>query len=636
MKSSEITPRGPETPPVSARASALEAFAEVGAALQAAAAIDEVLRVIARKARALVSVERCSIYLREDGSDLFRGCVSEGGTRDRGAYVRRSLAGVPADGLTCEVLSTRAPVIVADAHNDKRMIRSNARFWNIRSMLAVPMVFRDSVIGMLYLDDIGRPHHFEPADGEVVAVFAQLAAATVNHERLRTELCGKLDAAERRVNTLRRAAAIEERLTEYVLAGAALGELLAAVAEVHGKPCAVYDTEHRRLALGSPPEAAPGTAPQLLEPPALHSAEVADALAKGGTGRAFVVPPLHESGIRPRHLVAPIVIDGQLWGRLVMMEHRTRFSAADTLTLRHTATLVALLASSERRAVEADWDGGASLAAELLTGAADAATIERRAARLGVALSAPRVIAVFGTRMPEAEPSDFRAIASLFRELAPELKVHATTLGMSVGALIELPDETDPDGFPEHAKQLVAAVCTASGGELVAGISSVCTDHAIYPEAFAEARQVLDCIRRYGGPRGPSVFSGRDLGLGRVFLASADPEAITKFATATFGAIVEDPNKRDLLATLSLFFEHMANIRTCAVRLGVHENTIRYRLARLEELTGLAITHDPDAQLGARLSLLVLRLNGRLAAADLGEEQAAESRRGLKLVGAAS
>jgi PucR C-terminal helix-turn-helix domain len=59
----------------------------------------------------------------------------------------------------------------------------------------------------------------------------------------------------------------------------------------------------------------------------------------------------------------------------------------------------------------------------------------------------------------------------------------------------------------------------------------------------------------------------------------------------------------------------MASIRRCALRLHVHENTIRYRLSRVEELTGLAVTHDPDAQLGARLSLLVLMLQGRLPVA---------------------
>jgi GAF domain-containing protein len=635
MKPSETAASPDDAAAASAKARALEAFAAVGGALEAATGIDDILRVIARKARALVGVERCSIYLRDDAAGLFRGRVSEGGNRELGAYVKRSLAGMPTDGMTCELLRTRQPVIIADAQNDPRMIRSNTRFWNIRSMLAVPMVFGDKVIGVIYLDEVERPHHFDEADAKVVSVFAKLAAVAVSHERMREELCGKLEVAERRVKLLRRAAAIEERLSEFILAGAALGELLTAVAEAHGKPCAVYDVEHRRLGVACPPEAQAGTVPQLLEPPAVHSPDVAEALAKGATSRAFVVPPLHESGISHRHLVAPIIIDGQLWGRLVMMEHRTRFTAADTLTLRRTATLVALQASAERRAVEADWDGGASLAAELLTGAADPVTLERRAARLAVDLDAPRVVAVFGSRSPSADPSDFRAIASLFRKLAPEINVHAATLGKSVGALVEMPGDSSPKSFPDDVRQLVTAICAASDGELVAGVSSLQTAHARYPEALAEARQVLDCIRRYGGDRGPTAFSAHDLGLGRVFLATADPAAVTKFAISTFGALVEDPNKRDLLETLRLFFENMASIRMCAVRLGVHENTIRYRIARLEELTGLAITHDPDAQLGARLSMLVLTLNGSLPVGDPGADQSVGSSQELKLVGAA-
>ena len=97
------------------------------------------------------------------------------------------------------------------------------------------------------------------------------------------------------------------------------------------------------------------------------------------------------------------------------------------------------------------------------------------------------------------------------------------------------------------------------------------------------------------------------------------------FADSSFGDLVRDPSKKHLLATLGCLFDNMGSIRRCALRLGVHENTIRYRLTRIEELTGLSITHDPDAQLGARLALLVLMLQGKVCA---------EARRGRR-VGAA-
>jgi hypothetical protein len=79
----------------------------------------------------------------------------------------------------------------------------------------------------------------------------------------------------------------------------------------------------------------------------------------------------------------------------------------------------------------------------------------------------------------------------------------------------------------------------------------------------------------------------------------------------------------------------MGSIRGSAAALDVHENTIRYRLSRVEELTGLAIMHDPDAQLRARLSLLVLMLKGRLPSGLNAAPAAASERPALEVVDAA-
>ena len=72
-----------------------------------------------------------------------------------------------------------------------------------------------------------------------------------------------------------------------------------------------------------------------------------------------------------RYVIAPIIVGAETWGRLVVMEHKSRFVGGDMLTLRRAATLIALQVSTERQAVEADWNAGASLAAELLGGCCD-------------------------------------------------------------------------------------------------------------------------------------------------------------------------------------------------------------------------------------------------------------------------
>jgi DNA-binding PucR family transcriptional regulator len=66
----------------------------------------------------------------------------------------------------------------------------------------------------------------------------------------------------------------------------------------------------------------------------------------------------------------------------------------------------------------------------------------------------------------------------------------------------------------------------------------------------------------------------------------------------------------DLLQTLRVFFDSSRSVRRSAERLGVHENTIRYRLARVEEHTGLAVASSSEDQLTMQLALLILRLIG--------------------------
>jgi len=598
---------------------AFAAFSQVAAAVGHSAVIDDLLHVVAREVSSLVGVGRCSIHLRDEAAGVFRGCVGQSGDASLDHDIKRSLAGVPADGMTLELLQTRRPVIIANALDDPRTVKATVRFWKIRSIMAVPMIFAEEVVGVIFLDEVNRPHLFTEEDADIATVFGSLAAVAIMHAQSQTELRTQLDAAQRQLKSLRRAAAVDERLSDLVLESRPLQELLDTLADLLGKPCAVFDPAGARLATAVPPGTADGIAPRLLEPEIAGQSEVRDALAVHAGSRAFVIGPLPGAGVRHRHVVAPVLLGSEVWGRLVVMEHKTRFTGGDMVTLRRAATLIALQVSTERKAIEADWNAGSSLAAELLGGCADPVVVQRRADRLGVRLDAPRVVMLIGSRSGgEDDVPDFRAVAAAFRRAAPELTVHATAVSGAVAALIELPADADPATFTFDHRATLEAVrrLLHPVQHLVAGISAVHADRDGYRAAYREARQVVDCIRRFSPKSGPAMFSADELGSGRLFLATSDADLVSSFAEETFGRLVDDPSKADLLRTLCSFFDNMASIRRSAAGLGLHENTIRYRLSRIEEVTGLAVTHDPDAQLRARLSLLVLLLQGRLPTDD--------------------
>lgn len=595
---------------------AVAAFGRVATATADVAGVDDLLHLVAREISGLVGVERCSIHLRDETGDVFRGCVGQDGDACLDEDIKRSLAGVPADGITRELLETRRPVIISNARDDPRTVKSTVRFWKIRSIMAVPMILADEVVGVIFLDDENRSHQFTDADADIAVVFANLAAAPVVHVQAQLELRSQLEATQCKVKALRRATAVDERLSEVVVDGRPLQDLLDTLAELLGKPCAVFGASGERLVTASPPgAAADGIAPRLLEPEFTSRPAVREALAAHEGSRAFVVGPLPAAGVLHRHVVAPVLVGSELWGRLVVMEHKTRFVGGDIVTLRRAAVLIALHVSGERRALEADWNAGSSLAGELLSGCSDPDELRRRADRLGVRLDAPRAVMLIGPRSGSDEDvPDFRAVAAAFQRVAPELTVLVTAVSGAVAALAEVPAEADHATFVADCRSTLEDVRSLvhPRGKLVAGISTVQADPEGYVAGFREARQVLDCIRRLSREGGPAIFTADELGAGRVFLATSDVALVTTFAEETLGELVADSSKSDLLTTLRCFFENMGSIRRSADCLGVHENTIRYRLTRIEDVTGLAVMRDPDAQLRARLSLLSLLLQGRL------------------------
>jgi DNA-binding PucR family transcriptional regulator len=110
------------------------------------------------------------------------------------------------------------------------------------------------------------------------------------------------------------------------------------------------------------------------------------------------------------------------------------------------------------------------------------------------------------------------------------------------------------------------------------------------------------------------VLAADDLGPGRLFVANGPAGAIDRFVDDVIGPLLTgDDGMADLLRTLHVLYDTGRSVRLSAARLGIHENTVRYRLARIHALTGLDVASDAGDQLTVQMSLLVLRLQGHTA-----------------------
>jgi GAF domain-containing protein len=575
---------------------AIQAFSDVAAALNDAQDQSTLLHLIARKICELAGASRCSVYLRDEETGLYRGQVGHA-DHDIDADVRRLTAGIPADLFTQEIVESRKPVHLRDAQHDPRPIHSTMRSWGVRSMVGVPMVLRDEVIGIIYLDSADAPRTFTDADVAIAAVFAELAAVVISQAQMNAKLRESFGTVARQNDILRRVAALDDRLTNLVLQGANVREVVQAVADLTGKSCALYDGGFQRLASAVPPGDESFVAPRLLEPEFLGHPDVVAALDEIDPVRTTVVGPIARAGLLHRYLVAPVTIRGERWGTLVVMAHTARFGPLDQRICRRASTMIALDLSAERRIMASEWDAEATLISGLMDPARPRDDVRRRADFLGVVLDQPHVVALLARH--SGPPLEVRAVREAFGG-----KVLCGGTADGVAVLIHGTDVAAARAHVEAAR--------AQLGEPLAAISVPCRDGDAYPRAYAQTRQVLQCIRAFHGPGSTRVLAADELGAGRLLLMGADATEADRFVDETLRDMLADSGAPDLLLTLVRFFEDQRSVRRVASHLDVHENTVRYRLAKIEELTGLPVRTDSDAQLTVQLALLVLHMRGRL------------------------
>jgi len=133
------------------------------------------------------------------------------------------------------------------------------------------------------------------------------------------------------------------------------------------------------------------------------------------------------------------------------------------------------------------------------------------------------------------------------------------------------------------------------------------------PEAarsLREARYALQVCRLEGW----DAAGFEDLGTYRLLLSMADPDALRAFADSMLAPL--DAYDRDhggeLQASLRAFLQHNARWESAAADLYVHRHTLRYRMRKVEELTGRDLSSSFD-----RMEFwLALRARELLAAQD--------------------
>ena len=136
--------------------------------------LDEVLQLVAERALALTGADGVAIALAEEDAIVCRAAVGRIAP-DAGARVD------PNSGFSGECLVSGSVVRCDDAHSDPRVDVAACRRLGVRSMLAVPLSARDSIIGFIEAFSADT-HGFNDSDVRSLSLLAELILAAMRPE----------------------------------------------------------------------------------------------------------------------------------------------------------------------------------------------------------------------------------------------------------------------------------------------------------------------------------------------------------------------------------------------------------------------------------------------------------------------
>lgn len=404
---------------------------------------------------------------------------------------------------------------------------------------------------------------------------------------------------------LRRALSAQERLERIVLSERGLDALTGALASLLGAAVLVFDARGEPVARHAFRRPLTDVTVQALR------AEVRER-ARRREGRTFM--PGGEEG--SRGLALPVMADGgastpavsgripEAW--LVAIKDNGPLTDFDRLTLHQAVTIVALELLRSRVAGDTERRLAGDILAAVVRGDLTGAELASRLEPFGLAERvAVLVLARPAGRRGSPAPVEEALAQALREDAAPGL---VASSGHLTCALVPGLEEDELLALGERVATRLGAKLgdgTAVGvGRSVAGGDA--------RRSFHEARCALEALvfvdrsssngaagnggSAEPGSSGPRVASYRNLGSFQLLLSLQDDEALRLFCDSVLGPIEtsEGHYGGELMRSLEAFIEENGQWERAARRLYCHRHTLRYRIRRVEELTGRNLSSARD------------------------------------------
>jgi purine catabolism regulator len=414
--------------------------------------------------------------------------------------------------------------------------------------------------------------------------------------------------SEKRRDAQRRGHDSGRKLMELAISGESVPTLARTLAELADRPVLVETREGRILAAENPGGESMNR--ELLLPLLERGRPAVAAWLRSVATSSPAEPPTTtvELDNDRKRLIAPIIGRDGLLGLLSMFLPGKKETAEEAMLSSRGAAASAIVMTRDRAAQAARQELELNVLDEILDGALRSeVSLLEQAKKLQHDLQQPYV-ALVSRLDPVSNGTQIRTQAgrwSIFDEVLVRRSVKLMWRLRHNHAEIIWPAAT-PQQAREIAAQLFEELTRrlpeGSGYAVSLGVGSVRQGPAGIRQSHQEAKQALTMGRKLYGPGHLTRFE--DLGVYRLLFAAQNLPELQAFHDEVLGPLVEYDkiHGAELIKTLGAFFDARCGPKEAAAILGVHRNTVLYRLERVKELTGLDLD-DADVRLRLHLAL---------------------------------
>jgi DNA-binding PucR family transcriptional regulator len=161
-------------------------------------------------------------------------------------------------------------------------------------------------------------------------------------------------------------------------------------------------------------------------------------------------------------------------------------------------------------------------------------------------------------------------------------------------------------------RSLVRQVADVFGPETRIGLGTVVDALAALPESRRSADLALRALLSAGEHRTVACADevAESIALNQMLDTLTGPDPAPETPVARLVAFDAGNGGGTLVRTLRVYLDHFGHVPDTARALGVHANSLRHRISRITEVSGLDL-RSPDARLLAQLQLRLLERGGR-------------------------